>query len=296
MTIKFFFNRFIVVLIFALIGLSGLTAWLAYGNTLTPAKITVYRILPVPLALVGGQSVMMSDFLRRYELAKLFYLKGGKIDDSKLKNQISQSLIEQKKLDEIAANFGIKTNQNEISAEFERRKEFSLKEQNQSLESLLKASGIGDEDFEKIILKPDLLKVNLTIWFNGQKSLNGEALTKAAGIKKNLDNGAAMESLAKSESEDSAGKLLEGDLGFAQSSDILPELRGGLDSMVTGETKIFASRLGLHIIKLEEKDNKGKQNAARMHLRQIFIKPANFQIWYENQTKNIKVWNIINIH
>jgi hypothetical protein len=56
-----------------------------------------------------------------------------------------------------------------------------------------------------------------------------------------------------------------------------------------------ASRQGLHIIKLEDKDNLGQDNGQRLHLKQIFLPGLGFEKWLELEIDKIKIIRLLNI-
>ena len=97
-----------------------------------------------------------------------------------------------------------------------------------------------------------------------------------------------MSVLAKQFSQEDTGKIVGGDMGFIDPTELLLEMREPIYSMNAGEVKIIPSRAGININKLEEKQSN------KFHLRQIFLLPENFQAWLEAQTKNFKIYKLIN--
>jgi hypothetical protein len=75
----------------------------------------------------------------------------------------------------------------------------------------------------------------------------------------------------------------------------LPELQTALENTQVGSHTLSSSRFGVHLIKVEEKDNNGESNALRLHLRQIFLGGGDFEQWFKEETKNYKVKEIIKI-
>ncbi len=270
-----------------------LTVWLINGKV-TPAKERVYGIIPYPLAFVGHRPVLMKDFLHQYKLSKVYYKGNNNLSEEEIKNSVLKNLLEQAKLKEVASKYNVLVKEKALKTEL-LRKQVEAVNGGQTLENILKLEGMSLEDYKQIVVKPELLTTNLTIWFNSQKNLNSESLAKAAELKNRVDKGENIAILAKQFSQDNSSKMLEGDLGFVQVDEILPELQIGLDSMPVGETRVLISRFGVHVVKLEEKDNKGEQSSVRYHLRQVFLTPASFEQWYTTETNKIKVRRFIKV-
>jgi hypothetical protein len=270
-----------------------LTLWVINGNV-TPAKEKIYGIIPYPLAFVGPQPVLMRDFLHHYKLAKKYYERNGSLSEQEIKNSVVKNLLEQAKLKEVASKYNVTITEKVLNAEI-LRKQAEAANKGQTLENLLKVEGMNLEDYKQIVVKPELLATNLTIWFNGQKNLNSEVLAKAGEFKNRVDKGENIEVLAKQFSEDNTSRMLGGDLGFVQVDEILPELQIELDSMPAGETRVLISRYGVHMVKLEEKDNKGERSSVRYHIKQVFLTPASFEQWYAAETNKIKVKRFIKV-
>ncbi|MCL5666689.1 MAG: peptidylprolyl isomerase [Patescibacteria group bacterium] len=267
-------------------------AWLFTGR-LSAAKIGIFRKIPLPLALVGGQTVSAKDFLARYDIAAAYSAKQGMLEESKLKQDIYSNLLKDKIAEMVANHYGVQVSQKQIDWEFQA--EQGLQAQNsQNGGQFLSGYGISEADYKRYITKPQLTFANLQAWFNSQRPLNEASYRLADAMLADIRSGQDMGLLAENFSEDPQSKIMQGDLGFMQMDEIIPEMRQGIDALGAGEAEIISSRNGIHVIKLEGKDNNGQQGSVRYHLRQIFIKPANFQDWYGKETQNYKVTLLIN--
>ena len=138
------------------------------------------------------------------------------------------------------------------------------------------------------VIRPQLFLKNLKIWHSAKPELNKEAHAQAEDLYNRIENGEDMASLAKAYTQDESGRLVWGDLGFVNSTELLAEIREGVENAKIGERKIIFSRYGIHIIQLEEK------NKNLLRLRQIFIADNKFENWLNEEFKKIKIYKFIN--
>ncbi len=283
----------LVVVILA--GLTGLGFWLSKGK-ITQTKAKIYKVLPFPMALVNNHPLTMKNFLSRLDSAKVFYDKSGtKYDETGLEEAIANKMVDEEKINILAKTNNVSVKDSEINDEYSVRAKSADLEGKKNFEDLLKSYGLNTASFKSDVIRPDLLATNLVVWFNAQKNLNSDQYKLADDLMKKIESGQSMEDIASKFSQEDATKMTQGDLGFIEINGVLPELKETLDSMSAGQSKIAASRYGIHILKLEEKDNNGENNGARMHIKQIFIKPNDFEKWFKDETQNFKVKKIVKI-
>jgi len=281
---KYFFSVLAILLLVLIFG--GL--WL-YSGTLTQAKAKVFEKLPLPMALVNGQPILMKDFLFRSAIA-------GKILGSQLdqqtKNRVGENilneLIGEQEIGQLAARRNLVVNQKDIDREYLAQTKL-LEGQGKNLAQSLGGYGMDQNFFKNQVIEPRLLSDKLQIWFNSQASLNTEAYDQAAFLLGQIQNGADISKLASKYSQSDSEKKVSGDLGFVQDTDLTDELQEAVDSLKIGETKIIPSRYGLHVIRLEEK------NGNQLHLREIFLNTSDFDAWLKSQTQNFKIKKLITI-
>ncbi|OPY81767.1 MAG: Chaperone SurA precursor [Syntrophorhabdus sp. PtaU1.Bin153] len=89
------------------------------------------------------------------------------------------------------------------------------------------------------------------IFVSGQRP---DARVKAEAAYKHLQEGKSFESVVKEFSDDTAGAANDGDIGFVKKSDLIPQLKEGIDPLTPGiYTGVIVTPYGFHILKLLEK-------------------------------------------
>lgn len=262
--LKKLFLVFTVLLALVLIASLAGILWMRSGSV-TPAKIAVLKRLPVPVAVVSSVPVWANEYFNR--LDKLAPYRPGSMDSEAYQKMVFSRLMEEKAVDRIISANSVEKARPEISAD--------------------PADGILQNWKAK--------QLTLQVWYNSKAEFNPEVHAKAESILKNIQTDGDFEGQASIQSQDPASKNLYGDLGYLEAKDILPEILSAVDSMKAGETKIVASRLGLHIIKLIGKDNLGQENGQRMHLKQIFLSESGFDYWLASEINKIKIIKLLNI-
>jgi parvulin-like peptidyl-prolyl isomerase len=267
--------------------IASLTFWL-YKGSLTANKIRIFNALPLPMAVVGGQNIPVREFLQRQMVANTV-LGAGSLNQAQNKNSIYDALINETKAALVAQKYSAGVSQKEIDLEYQTRASQTDITGKRTFFELLKNYGLGETDFKNKIIKPQLLEQKIKIWHVSQQALNKDLYARAESLGQKIKSGENMGALATTFSQDETSKSVFGDLGFVDTSEVLPELREPLSSIKVGEVEIIPSRFGLHIIRLEGK------NGNQMHLRQIFLEDSNFDNWYSTQTQNIKVYKLLNL-
>jgi peptidyl-prolyl cis-trans isomerase SurA len=81
-----------------------------------------------------------------------------------------------------------------------------------------------------------------------------DARAKAEAAYKRLQEGNSFESVVKEFSDDTAGAANGGDIGFVKKSDLIPQLKEGIEPLTAGiYTEVIVTPYGFHILKLLEK-------------------------------------------
>ena len=278
---------FCLILFIILAALVFLGIWL-YNGTLTQAKIQTFKIIPLPMALVEGQPIPMNKFILRYDLAQnILGQDFSGQSGEQVSGNITNQLISEQKTSVLAEREDITVNQKQIDNEYDAISAQNSLAGKTTFAQQLQSDGLTMQDYKNEVIQPQLLLTNLQTWFYSQTDLNSDAYNQANSLIQKIQNGADMAVLASNASQDNSGKQAEGDLGFVDITQLLPELREGVGNMKVGDIKIIPSRYGLHIIKLEAK------NGNQLHLRQIFLNGVNFQMWYNNETNGYKVTELI---
>jgi hypothetical protein len=275
------------------IAIIAIFAWL-YTGKINSAKEKVLNILPAPIAFVDNRAILMGEFSSRLAISSKLNTQNPPLGEAALRQNVFDGLIQQQKIGSLAAKFGVSVNNKELDNEYKQAVANTNLPEGQKFNDLLKVYGLDEQSFKTLLLKPELLKTKLKVWFYNQRNLNQPAYQTADGLLEKLNNGGDFAYLAKNFSQEPTSQALNGDMGYVKISDLLPELSESVDGMAVGQTKIVASRYGLHVIKLLEKNNNNPQNTAQFHLTQIFVQAADFEQWLGSETKNIKVKILIN--
>jgi|SRR3989344_728499 len=282
----------VIIVVVLVLGFAGGVIWLAKAQ-MTPNKQKILSRLSFPITLVNSEPIFSNQYFSRLSFAEKLVKDDPEADKNLIKQSLLQGMVEEVKIDQLAAKVGVSVAQKEVDTEFNQRAKFTQIQQGKALTDLLTEYGINESFYKDILLKPDILLSNLAVWFNKQKNLNEQGYKTVAEVQARLDQGEKLESLVATYSQDQASAELEGDLGFVEFADLPLEIAGELETMSVGEIKTVASRYGLHIVKLEERDNKGENNGSRMHLRQIFIAGGDFESWYKESVKDYKVKQLV---
>jgi uncharacterized membrane protein len=259
--------------------------WL-YTGTLTQGKIKIFQTLPLPMALVNGHSLSMKDFLIRFAVAQKIFAQNNA---QQAKTAIIKQLILENEVSQLAAQRGIFVSQKQIDQEYSVLSAQTNLQGQPNFEKFLQSRNLDESIFKNSVIKPKLLLDQLQTWFNFQPNFSPQAYALANRLFAQINSGGEIAALAGQYSEDPAGKSSKGDMGFVQITDLSPELRESVSSLKSGETKIIPGLTGLHIIRLE------KQTGNQLHLKEIFLNINNFNAWLDNQTKNFKIINLLNI-
>lgn len=262
--------------------------WL-YSGSLNNNKIKAFTALPLPIAFVNGSAIYLPNYTLRwqtYEKLKQNKLTVQTPDDAK--KTIFAQMVKDEALSQISAQRGIFVDKNELEAEYLNQASAVGSGTQNSLSRFLDEYGLNKNSYEKYIIKPQFLAIKLLVWFNSQDKLNSKQFALAQNLTSQIEGGQDMSTLAKQFSQEETGKIVGGDMGFVDPTELLLEMREPIYAMETGEIKIIPSRAGINIIKLEEKQSN------KFHLRQIFLSPESFEAWLETQTKNFKTYKLIN--
>lgn len=269
-------------------------AWLYTGGP-SETKEKVFRVLPIPVALVGNKPISQAEYFKRLDAAEKYYSQSPEGAPKDIKKQVMDSIIGEFKLKLLAEQKGFSITGQEIDAQYANMVKDMAGGDEKQLETMISQYGMDKEDFKKQVISSDLLRVKLAVWFNEQRDLNQPAYKIIDEAQSQLNEGKNLESLAKQYSQDEASSQLEGDVGFVEESQLLPEFQKALDGIDDGKTALVVSRFGLHMLKVQARDNNGTNGTNRVHLKQIFVKAEDPTNWYNSQVDKIKTRTLIKI-
>lgn len=238
--------------------------WLNIGK-LTPLKQKVLSRIPTPIAIVGSRPVWSTEYFKRLAILRAYQPKG--MDEQTYRNTVYDRLLQEKAEDLLTINSTAETY----------------------------STSIYIDQGGKLLNEWQNKRTSLQIWYNNQQQFNPEAFQKIERLQKLLADGISFEELAADNSQELLSKTFNGDLGYLEAKDLLPEILQAADSMKIGEVKQVVSREGLHLIKLEGRDNLGQDNGQRIHLKQIYVSESGFENWLNAEINKIKIIKLINI-
>jgi hypothetical protein len=278
----------VAVVVLAIIGTG---VWL-YAGKFNETKAKTFKKLALPVAMVGNQAVNGREFLTRVELAQTLYKDDPTFKIGDVQSQILDQLVEDAKLHNIAAQHSITASQGEIDAEFKGVvDQFAGGDESKLGELLDQSYHLNAQDFKNKVLASDILRTNLTVWFNSQKDLNQAAYAQKDKLMTMLDQGQPFEDVVKVYTQDEATKDFGGDTGFVKIAELAPEFKQPLANAKAGDRILVVSRYGLHIIRVVEVDSSGSEPS--YHLQQLFIQETGFDDWYNKQADSIKARKLI---
>ncbi len=263
-----------------LVILLGVSIWF-YRTPLNDFKQRIAATLPLPVALVNGSPISLHEYNERVNFVQKHGTTTGK---QLIKKQVLELLIKEKKLEITASKKRVGLKNEELESELE-----SLKKNDSGFGSFLETKGISQELFANKILRPVVLKSKLEQWFYSQEPLNQSQYDSAKRIVNSLNSGASFGSEAQKYSLDPVTKATQGDSGFMTRDNILPEFKHFFDTAEIGKPVVVASRFGIHVVRILEKDSNGENGEERLHLEQIFLGGADFNNWYKQEAGELSV-------
>jgi parvulin-like peptidyl-prolyl isomerase len=200
--------------------------------------------------------------------------------------EVLNKLIENKIIESLAKEKGISISDETVSQEVDASIEQFGNRQN-LMSELGRLYGWTLEDFKQKVVKPELYAQKLAEAYEADIDTSAQE-KKIADLHERVTT--KKEDFSKVAAESSEGQSSEnsGDLGWSTKDQLIAEIGDQAFSMKAGEiSKVIASPLGFHIIKLEEK--KADNGEEMVHLRQIFVKIPTFSDWLKDETKKIQV-------
>ena len=281
--------RYACLLLAAAAVMAGLLIVWFYGTPCNSTKDSVAKILPFPAALVNNKPVYIKTVLDRVNSATG---ASKQLTGTDLRNEILNQIIGEKETEIVAGRHDVYVTEKELNDQFTTLRQEMSESSSTEFSALLKQYNLSENEFKNNVLKPELLLTNLQIWFNGQASLNKKQYDIAQTIQETLkstSSSSTFASLVLKYSQDNNSEYLGGNEGFVAVNNLLPEFKRVLDGTKAGDVVVAPGRYGIYIFQVIAKDNGGEDNSPRVELQQIFLKPSDFNAWYNNQIKDIKI-------
>jgi parvulin-like peptidyl-prolyl isomerase len=275
----------------AILIIGGLT-WL-YAGKLSSAKEKVFKVIPLPAAIVDNKPVSAKSVIERVALAKQFMDAQGTGDRTNPSETYTQ-LIENKKFEAVASKRKVSATSEEINEEYKSLvDQYAQGDEAKFNKELSEAYKMSADEFKKEVIQQQVLQSNLLIWYNSQEELNKDSYALAKDLQSKISSGQSFDEVARAYTQDGATKDFAGDSGVIPFSDLLPEFRDHLTDSKAGDVKLVASRFGLHILKVVDSTNNAETGEKQIHLQQIFVKQSGFSEWLKSETERVKVVQLL---
>lgn len=285
-------KKFIIALIVVVVAVIVIAGVWLYTGKFNASKAKAFKQLSLPVALVSNKPVSGQEFMQRFELAELLFKDDPTYKIDETQGQILDQLIDDAKLKALAQDHDIVPSAEEIEAQYRALiNQFAGGDEAKFIELLQESYHLNVEEFKDKVIRPEVLRANLTIWYHQQQGLNQEAYNKQQELLNKLDQGQPFEEVVKAYTQDEATKDFGGDTGFVKLSELVPEFKNALADKKNGDRVLIASRYGLHIVQVVEIDR--TQDEPSYHLQQIFVQGGNFDEWYAKQVESIKAVRLI---
>ncbi|HMR55304.1 MAG TPA: peptidylprolyl isomerase [Candidatus Doudnabacteria bacterium] len=273
-------------LIFDLVVIICFLTWL-YTGSVSSAKESVFKAVPLPVALVESKHINSKQLFQRVQLATDL-LQDSTESTENLPTEVLNQLIEARKTEILAADNNVLPSDEDLDMSYQAVLNQLPSQSEEELAKELDTNyGISISTFKNEVLKQTATRENLSLWFNSQENLNPESYTKARELLNNLDNGSDFEQVATQYSEDIGSQAFAGDSGFVNYSDLLPEFQVAVSELALNDNVLVASRFGIHILRITgiEESEAGEKS---YNLQQIFIAPSDFEAWLQTEFSKIK--------
>ena len=277
-----------------------------YVYKFTPDNLVLNKIgekLPLPAIIINGREfISIGEISSNLHSIKRFYEKqdfsslGYRVDfstaDGKKRLKIRErelinKTIEDRAIELLAKKKNIEITDKAVDEAVDRKLlEYGNKED--IIKNLKNLYGWSLNDFKTKIVKPSLYKEKLEKWSekNIGKKEKEEAKKKITEAKERIDSGDTFEKIA--DDVNSKQLLKGGHLGWFKKEYLVSELQNTVVSMKKNEISgIIESKLGYHILKLNDKKNKDGEEL--YDLSQIFFPKMTFADWLDKEIKRMKI-------
>lgn len=280
-----------IIAVLAIIIAGGLI-WI-YTGSISSAKEKVLKAIPLPAAIVDMKFVPAKTIIERIALSKQLLEEQGLGDQADSTKTFDQ-VIDTKKLQAVAGQHNVKATTTDIDEEYKNIvNQYGGGDENAFKEELNKVYHMSPEKFKDEVIRQQVLQSNLLLWYTQQEDLNKKAYETARDLQNKLNSGQSFDDVARVYTQDEATKEFAGDSGILPYDDLLPEFRDQLAESKVDDTKLIASRYGLHLIKVLELNNDGANGAKQIHLQQVFVQQEGFPEWLTSQVDNIRVIKLL---
>ncbi len=242
----------------------------------------------LPAAMVSGKFVFFGEVereMRMYQNAVNFQSKGAVIDYPKERASILDNLIDQKIVNDLVSRKKIGVENQELdeyyshlSATFETRE-------------IVKIFAVSEEEFKRIIVRPDLQSMKLRAALYAQ-STDSKEYQRVIKIKQLIDDGLDFSEAVRSYSEDEDTKYISGDLGFKTAGELGPWLSPAVVALQSSSTsEVIVSPEGYHILRVASRDSNAVPE--EIDVQHLLIRGFDFERYLEEQRKNYRIYTFM---
>ena len=227
------------------------------------------EVAPLPAAIVAGKPVPLSDFWK---------LKG----DSKA---ILEDLVQDKIVVILAREKNIEITSEEL-------KQYSLYllarfglNEDLAGQEIYQQFGLTEEDFQRLVVVPDLTRNKLAIWWQEANRPNSAA-NRVNEAERKLLEGLTFREVARLYSDDEQSRYIGGDLGFLALEELPPWFRDAITSLKLGDmSRIVAGPEGYYLFQAAARDSVKDE----IQVKQIFIRNDGFEEFLVEQATGFKI-------
>jgi len=259
------------------------------------------KTIPFPAILIDKTTIItikeisenlnaIKKFYESQDFASLGYRVDFKTDEGEKRLEIRErelinKMIEDRIIEKIAKEKGISITDKLVNESVDRK--ISEYGRGVSIEdNLEKLYGWSLSNFKKKIVKPSLYKDELEKWVseNENKEENKKAKELVEKAMSRINSGENFSVVAK---ESSNGYTSDngGHLGWFKKEYMAPELQDSVSLLNEGVvSEVLESKLGYHIIKMENKKN-NDSGEELFNLSQIYFPKASFADWLSEKIK-----------
>ncbi len=266
--------------------------------------ITFRRVIPVPVAFVGGDMIFYHEIDKNRNSIRRFYesqfdvlaQRGFRVDFDTIEGKkrlivrekdVVNKLIEDRIILTLAQEKGVEITPEDVQKSVQNAIDQDGGSEEMLVNHLQSLYGWSIDEFSKNIVTPSLYRDALEAVFIKERDTKNAKNTielAEALLKKNTP----FEDVAEEYSEGDSRKQ-GGDLGWVTADILVPELRDSIEKQTLNVSgPIIESSLGYHIVVVSDRKEEGGKVMARV--RQIFTRKPSFPQWLSDEKQKKTVW------
>lgn len=252
-----------------------------FTNAEDPVSISLKRIFP---AYISGDSLLsVYDRSRITSISRNLNPDAG---EGSIDATIERNLLKEK----LFKKLGLYLESDEIADELTYVKSGKENEYKSHINRYFRGN---ESEFIKYVVYPAVIDKKLRIYFADH--ISNDKRARAEEVLSQVKSGdLSFESAAKQFSDDSYTGQFEGDLGFFEHGQVVPELERVITISPLGKIKesLVTSRFGYHIVyPVETSFSNGKKF---WHAKHALFKLEGYDQWVWDSSKNLKVIRLVN--